>query len=87
MSYHLIRCGDHNYAPWSIVCCHLIDNTSDKWMPINSDAPEVDYDWVCPDCVQHMETSGDWPTHNLKCVCIHCVRYLRQKYDKGYKNL
>ena len=86
-NHNLIRCGDHSWAPWSIVCVHLMNGTSRDWLPINSNHPEVDYDWVCPDCEPMLEKEklSEEDMVKLACVCIHCVRYLRDKYDSNYE--
>ena len=80
---NLIMCGDHKMAPWSIVCVHLVDGSSREWMPIDSTFPEVDFDWVCPDCYS---TITEPDISRLKAICIHCVRYLRQKYDPNFED-
>ena len=49
----LIECGDHSYAPMVIICRHLYDGESHSWCPIDSGEPEVDHDWLCPECFEH----------------------------------
>lgn len=77
----LIECGDHSYAPWSIVCVHLIDGTSREWKLIEvDDGREVDGDWVCPDCHEkHMAGNDD--INFLRPICMHCVRTIRKKWN------
>lgn len=33
---YLIQCGDHKWAPWSIVCRHLIDGMK-EWNRVETD--------------------------------------------------
>jgi hypothetical protein len=84
MNHHLIQCGDHQLAPWSIVCIHLSSGESREWIPLKSSSPEVDYDWVCPDCVPNSEIEKPDIT-KLQAVCIHCVRELRMQYDPNFE--
>lgn len=72
---NLIQCGDHSYAPYSIVCVHLIAGTT-EWCPIPSDHPEVDHDWLCPKCLEQFSDIG---IDDIRAVCIHCVRDLQKK--------
>ena len=72
----LIQCADHKWAPWSIVCKHLVEGTSDDWRPIPSSSLEVDFDWMCPACESDHERDQD-DVENLRAICIHCVRKLR----------
>jgi len=86
---NLIQCGDHAWAPWSIVCTHLMDGTSREWEELNSNNPEVDFDWLCPECNKifqsQMEADRDVSLEHLKAICIHCVRDLRSKFDSNYE--
>lgn len=79
----LIQCGDHQWAPWSIVCKHLADGECQEWVPLESSNPEVDFDWTCPDCIPSDENPPD--LDDLRAVCIHCVRKLRKAYDPNYE--
>jgi hypothetical protein len=88
--HDLIQCGDHKWAPWSIVCTHLVSGDSREWVPVPSTNPEVEYDWLCPDCVRTHEdvVGGDNDAEDellpkLKAICIHCVRELRRQFDKS----
>lgn len=81
---NLIQCGDHQLAPWSIVCEHLMNGASREWMSMPSNNPEVDYDWVCPDCIPTEENPPN--IDNLRAICIHCVRHLRSKFDPNFKS-
>lgn len=85
---NLIQCSDHTWAPWSIICIHLITGSSREWQPLDSTNPEIDHDWLCPQC---MKTHQHETENNLKvditplrAICIHCVRSLRTKYDQNY---
>lgn len=75
----LIKCGNHSYAPWHIVCIHLIEGTSDEWtlIPLAEDDPrEVEGDWLCAECAEEHD-AGIRSIDKIKAVCMHCVRKLR----------
>lgn len=80
-NHQLIQCGGHGWAPWSIVCVHLVEGTSREWVAVPSDFDEVDYDWFCPAC-----DPENPDIEQLKAICIHCVRKLRGMYDQNYKD-
>jgi len=84
MNINLIECSDHKLAPWSVVCIHLIIGKSKEWVPIESENPEVDFDWTCPDCVPDTR-SETMSIENFRPVCIHCVRFLRNKFDLNFE--
>ncbi len=87
MKSDLIQCGDHKWAPWSIVCIHLIDGHCREWVALESSSDETDHDWVCPDCADAMaecEPSKEIVA-NLRPVCIHCVRQLRRQLDPVFQ--
>ena len=69
----LIKCGDHRYAPAVIVCRHLCDGTSTVWCPVDSDDPEIDHDWLCPECFERFAVLD---VEDLVAVCMHCARRL-----------
>ena len=73
---NLIRCADHQLAPWAIVCIHVMDGKSDSAVAIpKEDGSEVMFDWVCPDCESIMEeTNESGDIDHLAAVCIHCLR-------------
>jgi hypothetical protein len=76
----VILCGDHSYAPWAIVCIHLINDPSNQWCKIEVvDGREVDGDWVCPDCYDKHQ-AGDDPVDQLVPLCMHCVNHLKQQH-------
>ncbi len=80
MKTQLIQCGDHKFAPWSVVCIHLIEGTSKEWTPVQVEGgTEVENDWMCPDCVSKMEAGDTDMVPLLRPICIHCVRKLRRK--------
>jgi hypothetical protein len=75
----LIQCGDHSYAPAVIVCTHLYEGHADSWCPVPSCDPEVDYDWLCPICIErfpHVDVD------DLVAVCMHCARKLKRRSSK-----
>ena len=74
----LIQCGDHSWAPWSVICVHLMEGDSKEWMAMPSVHPEVDHDFICPAChEQGGEVGWEAMMDKLKAVCIHCVRKLQ----------
>ena len=85
-NHNLIRCAGDGWAPWSIVCVHLATGESKEWIPIESNNPEVDHDWVCPECDTTLQESGSVDVDKLKAICIHCVRRLRETNDPKYKD-
>lgn len=85
-NYHLIRCSEDGLVPWSIVCIHLVEGRSRKWEPLDSSNPEVDHDWLCPECMKQHEMEQD-DIENLRPVCIHCVVKLRRKFDPNFQEV
>jgi hypothetical protein len=87
-NYLLIECGNHQWAPWSVVCTHLLTGTSKNWVSIESEHPEVDFDWLCPDCFKEFNREYDEQIDHkityLRPVCIHCVKKLRRIHDKNW---
>ncbi len=83
----LIQCGDHSWAPYSIICVHLMTGESHEWIKLDSDHPEVEYDFVCPSCDEwHADEQLTEDQLNLlKVVCIHCIRQLRQRFDPTFE--
>lgn len=71
----LIECHDHNYAPWSIVCRHLLEGTRTDWQRIPMGPGEQD-DWLCTSCAD--KGPDGIRLEDICCVCIHCVRELRR---------
>lgn len=78
--YQLVECGDHKLAPWCVICVHLMTGSSQEWVPvpIEDEASEVEFDWLCPQC---NAKGDDLDVDDLKCICIHCVRELRGEND------
>lgn len=86
-NHNLIQCGDHMWAPWSLVCSHLLDGSSRVWLPLDNPLPEVDYDWMCPECLsRHDEeaSADDYDITDLRAICIHCVREVRKRFDPRF---
>ncbi len=79
----LIQCKNHLWAPWSILCIHLIERPeTTEWLNIKrDDGDEVEFDYICPWCDKKREKLGSYDKmiEFLRPVCIHCVRDLRQK--------
>lgn len=74
--HHLIQCSDHQWAPWSLVCVHLVNGGTDWNAVPNDDSPEVDFDWLCDECYRKQP---DVNVDDLRAICIHCVRVLQAK--------
>jgi hypothetical protein len=70
----LILCGDHSYAPWCIVCRHLVIGGR-EWVRVPGNDGSQD-DWLCPECAAQLPTPDD---RDLMAVCIHCARELQAK--------
>ncbi len=70
----LIQCSDGTYAPVVCVCNHLVDGASTQWCPIPSHRPEVECDWLCPDCLGR---AADLAVNDLQAICCHCAGHLR----------
>lgn len=87
---NLIQCSDDGWAPWSIVCVHLLFGKSTEWLTLESDNPEVDYDWLCPECMDKFQREGDagedHDITDLRPVCIHCVEKVRLVHDPNFSN-
>ncbi len=71
-----IRCGDHKYAPWCIMCRHIVKGTTTECVrvPMSEAGDDRQDDWLCPECFKkgpHGLTVDD-----LQAVCIHCARKL-----------
>ena len=71
----LIQCGDDGFAPAVILCVHLANGISNEWCAVPSGDPEVDYDWLCPDCFKQKDTIS---VDDIRAVCMHCATRLRQ---------
>ncbi len=81
--HDLIQCGDHKWAPWSIVCTHLVDGTSKDAVALHSSNPEVDYDWLCRECYDvRSDFDKLMAEDKLKAVCMHCTRIVINQCDQ-----
>ena len=69
----LIKCGDHKWAPMSIVCRHIIRGMADEYVRLPALPGEQD-DFVCPACFA-LGPDG-LEADDLLAVCIHCARQL-----------
>jgi hypothetical protein len=72
----LIQCGDHKLAPWSVVCIHLLNGSSEDWQRLPGEDGNQD-DWLCPVCAA--KGAEHVPVEELKAVCIHCVREMQAR--------
>lgn len=72
----LIECGDHKYAPWCVVCIHLINGTAQECVrvPMSQVGDGQQDDWLCPRCVE--KGPDGIQLDEIRCVCIHCAREL-----------
>ena len=70
MPGNLVKCRDHKWAPWCIVCVHVANRLVKKCIACeNDDGRQTDY--LCRACADRLpEPSVD----DLMCVCIHCAR-------------
>lgn len=80
----LIQCGDHSWAPWSIVCTHVLNRTAAKVYALPKLPPgESEFDYVCMSCAEEVEQDGDAINiDNLRPVCMHCVTRVLAPYEK-----
>jgi hypothetical protein len=81
----LIQCGDHSFAPWSIMCVHVMEHTAEKAVAVDKDDPldENEYDWICPDCYKECflrDEDDEVPLDNLRAVCMHCAKGVMAYY-------
>jgi hypothetical protein len=81
---NLIQCGDHAWAPWHIVCVHLIRNPKQDWNLIelsDDDGREVEGDYLCDKCCDYVRKKGQKAFEKLqdqmRPVCMHCCRNLK----------
>ena len=74
----LIQCADHSYAPWGIVCVHLVEHTALDWMPVPQEpGSECDNDWLCPTCLKKYP---DVLLDDMRAICMHCIRDLKRGF-------
>ena len=80
----LIECTDHNFAPWCLICTHLVFQESKIAVVLPNDhIQEVDYDWLCPECFEIFQEEGADPLMDvMKCVCMHCANHLLENCKK-----
>jgi hypothetical protein len=77
MSQKLIQCADHKWAPWSIVCGHLLQGKAKDWNAVPQEGSgEAMNDWLCSKCLKRLP---DVPVEDLHAICIHCVRKLQAR--------
>jgi hypothetical protein len=68
----------HKPVSLSVVCVHLLEVRSTKWIPIITDNQR---DWFCPDCRKRWPNNND-PVHVL---CAQCVSDIRWLFDPDYR--
>ena len=77
----VIKCGDHQFAPYSFLCRHLVDGQRSDWNKVElgpDDKREVEGDWLCGDCYEDHLVNVDDP-NNIVPICLHCVRELQAR--------
>ena len=72
-----ITCEVHGRTPGVIVCRHLFDGESKVWCPIVGG--ENNY-WICPECG---EKYPDIPLGDLRSVCMHHAREMREAIEQS----
>lgn len=70
----LIECGDHKYAPWCLVCIHILNGMTQECVRVPTTEDGQQDDWLCPDCFQRGPDGLGFD--DVHCVCIHCARKL-----------
>jgi hypothetical protein len=71
----LVLCGDHQWAPASVVCVHLARGESREWIKVLG-VPGCDDDWLCPACWDRIDEIG---VDDVVTLCMHCSRQLREE--------
>jgi len=84
--FDLIRCGDHQMAPWHMVCIHINRGlvSADQWVliPLSpDDTREVEGDYLCRDCARTMQNAKP-DLELLNAVCMHCMNDIKRTH--GY---
>jgi hypothetical protein len=70
---NLIHCGDGKMAPASMLCRHLVNGESDRWIQLpQPDGGEV-FDYLCPKCL-HRASMHNLGVEDLVTYCFHCAR-------------
>ena len=73
----LIQCDNHKNAPTGLICIHLADHTSTEWVRVPQEpGGEFENDFLCPACLQNFPKLR---LADLRALCIHCIRKLRQE--------
>lgn len=79
--HRLIRCADHSYAPWGIVCRHIVEGTAKTAFAIPQTPPsEVEYDWICEECYKRHPDKHK--IKDLRAVCCHCIKKVIEPYKE-----
>jgi hypothetical protein len=69
----LLRCAKDGWAPWGLVCRHLIDGTATEWIPVPpTDFVDTSNDWLCLACWR--KGPDDLRLEDVMSLCIHCIR-------------
>jgi hypothetical protein len=68
----LIQCRDGKFAPWGIVCRHLLDGKSNEWIQLPQPDGGETYDYLCRECFEKEPGSQDMD--DLAACCFHCTR-------------
>jgi hypothetical protein len=75
----LIQCADGKWAPWVVVCRHLLDGEADEWFQLpQPDGGEV-FDYMCRECF--LKGPDNVGIDDLRACCFHCIR--REIEERG----
>lgn len=76
-----IECHGGQFAPYSFLCHHLIDNPKQFWVSMDvQDGREVEHDYLCAECADAFE-GGDQLAEVLIPICINCTRQLKSQSE------
>jgi hypothetical protein len=76
---NLIKCGDHSYAPWCIVCRCIYYGTAKEYVRIPMGEGQQD-DYLCPKCFD--KGPEGHTLDDIRAVCIYCARKLVSHLQK-----
>jgi hypothetical protein len=85
----LIKCEDHADAPWSFLCCHLVDSEAPIdffWSTGAPRHPDGIKDAACKQCWEDFKSGETAPevVSGLIPSCLHCAREILDRHtEKG----
>lgn len=84
--HKLMQCRKHGYAPWGVVCVHILTRTAEEAICYQADDGSrlVDY-WFCPECFERYVGKGANPKvsdadRDLVAACVHCLPEVLSPY-------